>query len=526
MTVILLLTGAVSCRPDQREPALSGNVVVIMSDDHSFRVTGCYGNEYVKTPHIDRIAGEGVLFTTAYANAPICSASRQSVLTGKYPHATGVNLLFTPFNDDRNLTMAEHLQQHGFSTAIIGKTHFNDWIYYDYWDRWPDYGFDTIITAADWRNDLEKHPPREVPPEIPTRENVPRQNNIAWQKNAQMLPVPYYDGDSEGTFLAESAVDFIRTHAEERFFVWVAFHEPHAPFSFPVEYAGSYDPDSVSLPRAGEEDERWIPEIFRTLTEEERKGIIASYYTSVEYMDKNVGLILDGLKELGLDENTLVVYLSDQGYLLNEHGRFEKHTMWEESIRSPLVMKGPGVRPRETVHEVVELVDLAPTLFEMLGVPSHEALQGESMVPLISGSAKNTGRVAFAEYLEDNKAMAATKNWKYVFTTGKRDLGLGYATGKGPSGVVHRLYNLQEDPGETTNLAYRNEYRHMVDSLQGVMLDWFMETHPDAGYVPSGLDTTGRLIWFCEPLDAGAEPGSELQRIFEDEQYRSTIQSR
>jgi len=525
LLLIPLLAVTYSCQDSQGEHALSRNVVVIMSDDHSYRVAGCYGNGYVRTPHIDRIAAEGVLFTNAYASAPICSASRQSVLTGKYPHATGVNLLFTPFNDQRNHTMAEHLQEHGFATAIIGKTHFNDWIYYDYWDQWPDYGFDTIITAGDWRSHLQQHPPREVPPEVPTRENMSHPDNIAWQKNAQMLPVPYYDEDSQGTYLAGRAVDFIRSHAGDRFFLWVAFHEPHAPFSFPVDYAGSYDPDSLPLPQAVAEDERWVPEIFRSLTEEERRGIIASYYTSVEYMDKNVGMILDALEETELDENTLVVYTADQGYLLNEHGRFEKHTMWAESIKSPLVMKGPGIGVRETKEEVVELVDLAPTLFEMLGIPSHEALQGESLFPLISGSADKPEKAAFAEYLEDNKAMVATKKWKYVFATGKRDLGLGYATGKGPSGVVHRLYDLEADPGETTNLAYRNEHREMVDSLQGMMLDWFMETHPQAEYVPSGLDTTGKLIWFCEPRDTGDEPGSELQRIFENEEYWKKIPS-
>jgi choline-sulfatase len=114
-------------------------------------------------------------------------------------------------------------------------------------------------------------------------------------------------------------------------------------------------------------------------------------------------------------------------------------------------------------------------------------------------------------------AMVASRRWKYIFTTGKRDLGLGYATGFGPSGVVHMLYDLERDPGETTNLAYRQEYSEMVDSLQSVMLERFMATHPAARFVPSGLNRTGKLIWFCEPNDVGEEPGGELQRIFEKE---------
>lgn len=501
-----------------REPA--GNqafdhVVVIISDDHSITAAGCYGNTIIRTPNIDRIAREGVRFENAYSNAPICSASRQSLLTGRYPHATGVTLLFTPFNDTRNYTVAEHLREHGFATAMVGKTHWNDWIYYNYWDRWPDFGFDTVITAAHWRNHLRQHPPEPLPPDLPTRANATHEENTAWQKNAPVLPAPYRDKDSQGTWLAGRAIDFIRNHSGSRFFLWLAFHEPHAPFSFPVEYSGRYSPDEVPLAQGGAEDERWIPEIFRHLTDQERRGIIASYYTSVEYMDKNVGLILDELERSGLDDRTLVVYLSDQGYLLNEHGRFEKHTMWAESVQAPLLLRGKGYRPGRVVVEPVEFVDLVPTLYEALGIPEYEGLQGESLLPLLSGAEEKGGNYVFAEYLEDNMAMVASRQWKYVFTTGKRDLGLGYATGYGPPGVRHSLYDLKNDSRETTNLAYREEYTGMVDSLQQVMLERFMVTHPRAGEVPEGLNLTGKLIWFCEPRDVGEEPGSELQRIFE-----------
>ena len=494
------------------------NVVVIISDDHAATVAGCYGNPVIRTPNIDRIAATGTRFANAYANAPICSASRQSLLTGKYPHASGVNLLFTPFNDDMNHTVAEHLQAHGIATGMFGKTHWNDWVYWNYWEEWPTYGFDTVVTSGDWQAWLKRHPPDPLGGGIPTRANTPARNDILWQKNADMLPVPYRDAESQGTFLASRAIDFMRAHGEERFFLWLAFHEPHAPFSFPVEYAGKYHPDSVLLPGGSPEDARWIPEIFRDLTEKQKRGIVASYYTSVEYMDKNVGMVLDELDASGLGEQTLVVYLSDQGYLLNEHRRFEKHTMWAESIKAPLVFSGKGLSGGTVSEEVVELVDLVPTLCEALGVGTFEGLQGESLLPLLTGSGAHVREYAFAEYLEDNMAMVASRQWKYVFTTGKRDLGLGYATGKGPSGVVHMLYDLERDPRETTNLAYRDEYRTMVDSLQGVMLQRFMETHPMACYVPSGLNTTGKLIWFCEPTDVGDDTGSgEPDRIFEKE---------
>lgn len=510
-----------SCQPKDIPQAAFKNVVVVISDDHSSRTVGSYGNALIRTPNIDRLAGEGVQFNRAYCNAPICSASRQSLLTGRYPHATGVNLLFTPFNDDLNYTMAEHFQSHGLATAMIGKTHWNDWIYYNYWDEWPTFGFDTVITRAQWKAQLETDPPDPLPPGVATRANAGHEDGIPWLKNAAMLPVPYRDKDSEGTFLAENAIRFMRAHQEEGFFVWLAFHEPHAPFAFPLEYAASYDPSQLPLPVGSEEDQRWVPEIFRDLSEEERRGIIASYYTSVEYMDKNLGLVLDELEQSGLQEQTLVVYLSDHGYLLNDHSRFEKHSMWAEAVEAPLVFSGSGLARNLQSQQLVEFVDLAPTLYDALGLPAPEGLQGHSLMPLLRGQDAELREHAFTTYLEDNMAMVASREWKYIFTTGKRDLGLGYATGKGPSGVVHMLYDLKQDPAESKNLAYDPAHAPRVDRMQKVMLQRFMDTHPMAAYVPSGLNTTGKLIWFCEPGDIGEEPGSDLQRIFEsDKIYR------
>jgi len=150
----LFLLGIVSCNKETERNIKFQNVLVIVADDHAYTTAGCYGNEKIKTPNIDRLAKQGIRFTNAYSNSPICSASRQSMLTGKYPHATGVNLLFTPFNDEQNYTIAEHLRASGFKTGIIGKTHFNDWIYWNYWEEWPDYGFDSKVSAQDWKHSL------------------------------------------------------------------------------------------------------------------------------------------------------------------------------------------------------------------------------------------------------------------------------------------------------------------------------------------------------------------------------------
>jgi arylsulfatase A-like enzyme len=335
--------------------------------------------------------------------------------------------------------------------------------------------------------------------------------------NPETLPQPCYDKDCPGTFLAESAIRFMEDNSENRFLLWLAFNEPHAPFAFPVEYAGKYRPEDITLPQGSDEDDRWIPERFKGFSEEQKKGIIASYYTSVEYMDKNVGLVIDALKEKGLYEETLIIYLGDQGYLLYDHKRFEKHTMWKESIKAPLIISGQKTIPQnQSFDELIEFIDVAPLICEALGVEPMAEAQGKSFYQLVTGAGASyrEKEIVFAEYLEDNKAMVADHRWKYIFSTGKRDLGQGYATGSGPSGIIHRLYDLENDPGETTNLAYTPKHLDRVSRMKEVMIQRFLETHPYSDEIPHNLTTDGKLVWLCEPRDTGAEYGGRALKTF------------
>ncbi len=246
------------------------------------------------------------------------------------------------------------------------------------------------------------------------------------------------------------------------------------------------------------------------MTAVEKAGIIASYYSSTEYLDKNIGLVLEGLDELKLAENTLVVYLSDNGYLLYEHKRFEKHTMWEESIKQPLIIRHPKMgKGGERRDALVEYVDVVPSLLELIGAEPLTAAQGESFVPVLAGQTTTHRSFTFSQYLEDNLAMVCTDKWKYMFTTGSRDLGIGYQTGLGPSGIVHRLYNLESDPQEYRNVAKEVENQSMLLDLQEKMLARFMKTHPDAASCPKGLSLVGKLVWFCEPRDVGVDQSLE-----------------
>ncbi|MFP4288355.1 MAG: sulfatase [Bacteroidales bacterium] len=493
------------------------NVVVVISDDHAPHTMGTYGNDHIRTPHIDRLAQNGIQFNNAYCNAPICSASRQSVLTGKYPQATGVTLLFTPFNPQNNTTIANHLQDEGFKTALFGKTHFNDWLWYPVWDEWPKYGFDTLILSGDysrWRDEVEGD---AIPDQGRYYSRANAVENPAGFWNADYLPHQVYDDYSKGTFFADRAIEFIRQNKDDRFLVWLAFNEPHAPFHFPAEFRDRYDPEQLELPAGSAEDDRWIPEIFADFSDEEKRGIIASYYTSVEYMDKNLGKVIDALEAMELDENTLVIYLSDNGYLLYDHKRFEKHTMWKESVQIPMIFSGKGLPEGVKSDAIIEGVDLVTTICDLLDVPAMPNAQGMSFKEVLKGKKTDLKPYAYSLFLEDNMAMIASKEWKYIFMTGKRDLGLEYATGLGAPGITHFLYDLKNDPGETTNLADDPDFRTRKENLQDDLLAWFKETHPEAHNLPETLTTDGQLMWFCEPRDVGAEYGGTPLRIIPDQ---------
>ena len=465
------------------------NVLFILSDDHAAHVYRAYGNDIVRTPNLDRLAAEGMQFTRAYANSPVCTPSRQSVLTGKLPHAAGVTLLRTPLSQ-KQVTLADHLKKQGYATGAVGKMHFNSEL---------THGFDYRITGADYHNYLEENPPRKPPEGTAVRPPWrPFQDPARVWLNAEVRPGPRYEEASEGTYLTRRAISFMEENQDEPFFLQLGYHVPHSPFNFPIEYAGRYDPDNMPLPPTSPEDEQWMPDIFEGLTEEDKRGIIASYYTSVEYLDTNVGRVLDALGELGLADNTLVIYAGDHGYLLGHHGRFEKHMMWEEAVKAPLVMRSPGLDPGKE-EALVGLVDLAPTILDVLNEPAMDSLQGKSLAPLLTGKTGEHREYVFSEFLADNKAMVRTKKWKYIFTSGKRDLAQGYATGNPPPGIDHRLYNVQDDPNEHTDLADNPHYSGVLRSLQLKMLRRFRETHPAADELLPQFSVEDALVWFTEP---------------------------
>ncbi|MBI3737155.1 sulfatase-like hydrolase/transferase, partial [Candidatus Sumerlaeota bacterium] len=258
----LLLVHSLPAADPQRPP----NILFIIGDDHAPYVFGAYGNAKARTPHLDQFASTALRFDRAYCNSPVCTASRQSFLTGRLPHSIGVTLLKTPLGEDP-VTLAELLKPLGYATAACGKMHFNSE---------KRHGFEVIYDRSEPRAKLpavrEDFPFKVQPPWKPFRDPAD-----VWL-NSACLPQGTHIEDMPGTMIAERAVDFMREHKDGPFLLFASFHEPHSPFYFPVEYRGMFKPEDFIPPEIGPEDADQIPAIFRGLTPEQKRGIIAAYY--------------------------------------------------------------------------------------------------------------------------------------------------------------------------------------------------------------------------------------------------------
>jgi choline-sulfatase len=477
------------------------NVLWIVGDDFAPYVCGAYGNQVVKTPNIDRLAAEGMRFDRAYCNSPVCTASRQSFLTGRYPRTLGVTQLSTSLPAGET-TLAELLKQAGYDTAAIGKMHFNSDL---------KHGFDLRIDLADHRQHLQKVGRQPLPEGVavlPTWRPF-RDPARVWL-NGMVHPFGAVDADMAGTYFAGEAARYLQEKRDRPFFLMVSFYEPHSPFHFPVEYRGRHKPESFAIPRPGPEDDAQVPAVFRDLTDGEKQGIIASYYTSVEFLDKNVGLVLAALKQAGKERETLVVLIGDHGYMLGQHGRFEKHCCFEPAVRAPLVMRYPGkIKPEQSTRALAEFIDIVPTVLTFCGEKVPPAVQGKSLSPLLEGQTDSHRERVFVEYAENEEAMVRTPRWKLIYGTGKRERQDGYTTGKPLPGRTVRLYDLENDPDEMKNLAATPEYARRVEEMTNQLAEHLKRTARQPELLPKGGDVHALLEHCLQPRDvkSASNPG-------------------
>jgi arylsulfatase A-like enzyme len=263
---------------------------------------------------------------------------------------------------------------------------------------------------------------------------------------------------------ANHAIDFLKRHKDKPFFLACGFVRPHVPLVAPAKYFDRYDRDAMIAPVVPENDLEDVPEIIRDykrnstsygVTPELHKGLLEAYYASISYMDAQVGRVLDALEELGLADNTIVVFTSDHGYLLGHHHKFQKQHLFEEATRVPFIVSVPWMRKQrgKATKHITELIDLYPTLADLSGLKAPKNLQGESMVPLLKNpsSADWKKDLAFTISRSGGESIR-THEWRFT----QWNFGAG--------GM--ELYDLKNDPGEFTNLAGNPTYAAPLKKLK------------------------------------------------------------
>lgn len=456
------------------------NIILLESDDHHFEALGCMGDP-VETPNLDRLTARGILFRNNVCQGTACAPSRNALLTGSYPHNTGVY-----HNQDGNMpagiwTFPQALQQAGYSTAMIGKNHFKPPTEFTERINLKPYdlileetralGFDYLhsiagkVSAASpskanradldpYRNYLKD---KGLLDELIQDYTEKRGNSRAEPTHASVLS----EDDYQDTYIARQTIEWIEQYEEEKpFFAWVDFVAPHPPADAPEPYAGMYDWEEMRKPLPRPDDagppKGWLREADDELFQRFR----AAYYAMITCLDAQIGEILDTLDEKGLTENTVIVFTGDQGSLLGDHGLWGKGSFYKGSINSPLIVAGPdSFRSGEEVTRPVELIDLAPTFLELADAPKDDIdrCEGQSLLPLLTGDGNYTRNAAFAEEYESK--MIVNERWKFI-----RD----------PEG--DKLFDMENDPEELSNLASRKV--ELTKRLDQRIDDWLEKSPP------------------------------------------------
>jgi choline-sulfatase len=387
------------------------NIIVIFSDDHALQAIGAYGSPHIKTPNIDRIAKEGALFRNTFCTNSICAPSRAVLLTGKYNHLNGQmdNRLDTHI-DTRQASYPMYLQQNGYNTAWIGKWHINNTPrYFDYWRVLPGQGnyynpdfinmdssrsrvegyATTVITdqALDW---LEKGRDKSKPFSLVIGQKAPHRE---WQPELQDLhafdgktfevPNTFFD-----TYEGREAAKHQLMEVKDLRWDWdLKVNAAQTGIMKRMTDAQRNTWDAYYEPENAKLDTLKMSAKDKALWKYQR--YMHDYLGCILSLDRNIGRVLDYLDKTGLAENTIVIYASDQGFYLGEHGWFDKRFMYEQSMRMPFMMRYPKViKPNTIVDDLVVNIDFAPTLLNMAGIDIPADMQGKSVLPLATQGKK------------------------------------------------------------------------------------------------------------------------------------------
>jgi len=445
----------------QAEPK---NVLFLISDDLSSQSLGCYGNQQCQTPNLDSLAQDGLRFEQIYCQYPVCGPSRAALMSGMYAQAIGVTSngasdKFTGNLADRP-SMSQHFKDHGYYAARVSKI---------YHMRVPGditAGVDGPDHAASWTERFNCQAPEQWSvgqAEHLTNEKLkpdPKRSihyNLGYGGAFYAVRVPKQGVEQADVKAADKAIQLLQDRAQDgkKFFLAVGLVRPHVPLVAPESDFERYVPSEMELPKQVEGDWDDIPRAgisknsqgigLRSLSKKQK--VLQAYYACVSFMDAQVGRILEELKRLELDKNTIVVFTADHGYHLGEHDFWQKMSLHEESTHIPLIIRAPGEKPR-VISALGQQIDIYPTLAQLCGLSLPDHLQGKSLVPAINGE---TDKIHEEVYCLRNRAdhLLRTQRWAFI------------QYGKGGQ----ELYDMQNDPHQFNNLAADEAHSQVLNSM-------------------------------------------------------------
>ncbi len=473
------------------------NILWIMSDQHAAHALGCYGNTDVRTPNLDTLAAKGIVFKNAYCNNPICAPSRACFMSGQYIHTHGIaGNQVQDYNATHPLTIAEHFQNAGYQTALIGKGHLPI--------SWIERGFKhqrlADMADADPDNPLSIHYFAHLVEEgladdfdlgtlYPPHPGASMKGFIS--------PLPFEHSTERWT--GNEALNFLENHRDttDPFFLKISFQRPHDPYSPSAEQAELYDPESLTLPSNASDlfenhfegkpgyQREYIKKKtgsgypYRPYDPADLRRQLAYYYTLITVIDTEIGRIIDHLKETGEYDNTIIVYHADHGDFAGEHGLMLKNFGVYESIhRIPWIMRIPDGPEDRTYNELIESVDLYPTLCEAANLAVPKNLDGASLIPVIERNTSGKEQVC-VEWDFPQSEMARvlsvrTKTHRLVYYPENPSDGELYKH-ENDAGELHNLYH---DPACALVRLQLTEC--LLQHVSGFHrnIDFKTETHP------------------------------------------------
>lgn len=476
------------------------NVLFIASDDMRPQL-GCYGDPIVKSPNIDKLASRGMVFERSYVQQALCSPSRISMLSGRYPATTQIfeigRTLRTTMPDIT--TLPQHFKNNGYDTRSIGK------IYHVGIDDDASWTVPAVQAKKPRYSAATAESVRQYVAAAKVRGEVLPQKG----KGSRMSAVPAFeavdcaDGDLLDGDAANMGIDQLHEHAktpDKPFFLAVGFANPHVPWISPKKYWDLYDPKTFPLatnefvPKGAPVFAATSGNDFRSyrdvpqgpLPEDYKRQCLHGYYAAISYVDAQVGRLLTTLEETGLAKNTIVVFWSDHGYYMGEHTWWgAKHNNYEGATRNCFIVAVPGMKAAGTkTQALVQAVDIAPTLSELCGLPANSEFQGRSLKTILDDPRASVNDAAFSWYPKDGWLGVAmrTDKWRYVEWTKKGQT------------VQRELYDMVRDKQNDVNVADKPEHVKVIESLSRQMRERFpvqeFTPPPGAGQEPKPKKAT------------------------------------